>query len=69
MGKLTFDNGLYERVLAKDVTLEESHVLISDFLKEHNYNYVYWRSWFNTEKKATQFDVGSWSQFFYFYED
>lgn len=68
--KVTFMDGRNEKVLAQNVTSqEEGFKVISDFLRTHNYKSYYVRYWRDEERKATQCDVGSWSQFFYLYDD
>ena len=68
--KVTFMDGQSERVLAQNVASQGGGCKgISDFLRAHKYKAYYVRYGREEERKATQCDVGSWSQFFYLYDD
>lgn len=65
MKKVFFENSRGERrLIAKVDTLRECRAAIQKFLADHNYKAPYWRVWESAANEA-QFDVGSYSEFFF----
>ena len=61
-------NGI-RREIARPQTAPEAHELISQFLKEHNYETYYTRTYLCSNGTEILFDVGSYSEFFYLYKE
>ena len=73
MGQLFFENSQgVRRVIADNITRENCSQEIKKFIDQHNkgkpkdkkFKSYYTRTW--EENGETVFDVGSWSEFFYF---
>ena len=63
MAMLWFNNGDAEFPIADCKTSAEVYQAINKFLDDHHYKSYYTRIWH--EDGRTKYDVGSWSQFFY----
>ena len=67
--KLYFRNSYGEsRVIAEPKTLEEANKEIHKFCEERNFKIHYVRTWKNNDG-AKVYDVGSWSEFFYLFDN
>lgn len=73
MGKLFFENSQgVRREIAENITKEECAAAIKKFIDAHNkgrpkdkkFKSYYTRTW--EENGETVFDVGSWTEFFYY---
>ena len=73
MGKLFFENSQgNRRVIAENITKEDCHTAIKKFIDDHNkgkpkdkkFKSYYTRTW--EENGETVFDVGSYTEFFYY---
>lgn len=63
--KLYFENSRGQRrVIAEPQTEEEAMKEIYKFCEDRNYKIYYVRTWMN-EDGLKEYDVGSWSEFFY----
>ena len=63
--KLYFENSYgLRKFLCSVSTLNQANIIMSDFLKGHNYKSYYTRMWYEEEKQELWFDVGSHSEFF-----
>lgn len=61
-----FQNNInQERIIGTANNQNEINLIISKFLKEHNYKSYYIRTWYNPEENRTWYDVGSHSEFFF----
>lgn len=58
-------NGKMKR-LGKDVSRDVAEQIIKDFIDQHNFKSYYWRLTFHDN--CIVYDVGSWSEFFYWGE-
>ena len=67
--KLYFENSDGKRrVIAAPRTRDEAWDIIRAFCKERNFKIYYIRTWREPDG-AEVFDVGSWSEFFYLYDN
>lgn len=61
---LYFENSNgYRRKIGNPSSIDEASLIISDFLKNHNYKSYYTRMWTN-DNDEVYYDVGSHSEFF-----
>jgi len=68
MYEIYFEKNGLKRKIGKSNTKEETRKVISDFLKEREYKSYYWNI-SKIDPKTERIDVGSWSEFFYVYEN
>lgn len=61
--KLTFKNSRGERVIGNPKDEKEAMKMMTDFCEEHNFKVYYIRKWAVGNRR--QYDVGSWTDFFY----
>lgn len=63
--KLYFENSSGQRRIVADVSSKEEAINeIYNFCNDRNYKIYYVRSW-ETPEGFVEYDVGSWSEFFY----
>ena len=67
---LYFENSKgIRREIARPQTASEAHKIISNFLKEHNFESYYTRTYLTSDRTEILFDVGSYSEFFYLFKE
>ena len=67
--KLYFKNSIDEkRLIAEPETRDNALEIIRTFCEERNFKIYYIRTWKQPDG-TEKFDVGSWSEFFYLFDD